>query len=126
MNLDAGSAAPMIAKSATITSIPTTDPVLVKTAQTTDDTDLLIPLKIAIFPNPLSEIATVSYFVSNAEFVQVEILNSEGTKIKTLVSEKQDKGQHFINFNRNNSKSGIYFCKLTVDGKSATTKFIIH
>lgn len=126
LNLDAGSAAAIISKSATITPTTTIDPIQVKTAQIADDTDLFIPLKISIFPNPVSEGTTVSYFVSKNAFVQVEILNSDGKKVNALVSEKQDKGQHFINFNRNKLNSGIYFCKLTVDGKSTTTKFIVQ
>jgi len=84
-----------------------------------------IPLKISIFPNPITEISTISYYVNSDNIVSLNILDINGRIIKALVSGKQVKGQYNININVNDLTSGTYFCQLICDNKKITQKLIV-
>ena len=76
-----------------------------------------IPLKI--FPNPYTQGTYIRYVLNGKSDVTVEVFNTLGEKIETLVNANQPGGEYKYRFSageRGNS-AGVYFVKLTVNGR---------
>ncbi len=79
-------------------------------------------------PNPFNPTTTISFSVAQtSSFVNVEIYNIKGQKIRTLVNNKLDKGNHSIVWDGKNESgkivsSGIFFYRLSVNGNSISVK----
>ena len=61
------------------------------------------------YPNPFNPITTISYQVLKASEVELTIYNLLGQKVATLVSEKQQAGQHQVKWDATGFPSGIYY-----------------
>ncbi len=85
------------------------------------------------YPNPFNPSTLISYSLpSKTEFsysVQLEVYNTLGQVIKTLVNKNQLSGTYQFQFSTGNLPSGIYFYRLTAAGKfssfSQTKKMIL-
>lgn len=92
--------------------------------------DLRAFLLQANYPNPFNGATTISYELHEAGFVQLEVHNSLGQKIRTLVSESQTGGWHRVIWNGRDehgidSPSGTYFAQLQAGGFSQTVKLLL-
>lgn len=86
--------------------------------------------QLSVFPNPASRNATINYYLATNENVEISIYNLKGSKITTLVNQKQEAGNHFVNWSIENktttgSLSGIYFCKLSTSSSSSVCQIVI-
>ena len=65
------------------------------------------------YPNPFNPVTTISYQVGainhSPVHVELSIYNILGQKVKTLVSEKQQPGQHQVQWDASGFASGIYY-----------------
>jgi len=77
------------------------------------------------YPNPFNPSTVIRYQLSVAGQVSLEVFNILGEKVRTLVDEKEDQGEHSINFNASNLPSGVYFYRLTAGRQSQTRKLIL-
>jgi len=66
------------------------------------------------YPNPFNARTTISFQVSEAGKVRLEIYNLAGQLMETVVDSHQEAGQKTITWDASNHSSGIYFCRLTV------------
>ena len=57
-----------------------------------------------------------SYLLPFDSHVELSIHNLLGEHISTLVNESQEIGKHIAQFQAEHLASGIYFCKINVDG----------
>jgi len=78
-----------------------------------------------IYPNPFNPQTTISYEISQAGNVKVDIYNIKGQKIETLVNEQQTAGDHKLIWNATHQASGVYFLRLQTTGYSETRKMIL-
>ena len=83
-----------------------------------------------IFPNPFRSETSVQYQLFSAEFVKLEIYNSLGRKITTLISEKQLPGMYSSVWDGKDSSgnevvSGVYLCRLQVSDRTETYGIIL-
>jgi len=69
------------------------------------------------YPNPFSNTTTISYTLPENGKVKVDVYNSVGMLVTTLVDEYQESGLQNVTFNEN-VKSGVYFYSITVQGES--------
>lgn len=76
-----------------------------------------------IFPNPSSAGTAVSYSLSNAADVTLEVYNAIGEKVATLVNERQNEGEHLYKFLP--TKAGVYFVKLGTEKGAEMKKLTI-
>ncbi|MBN1250868.1 MAG: T9SS type A sorting domain-containing protein [Bacteroidales bacterium] len=75
------------------------------------------------YPNPFTQNTTIEYFIEDSSHVKLELYDSQGKKLKTLVDENQTKGNHTIPFVLNN-KNGMYFYTLSINGKQIVNKML--
>ena len=77
------------------------------------------------YPNPFNPSTTISYTMPENGYVQVEIFNSLGQRVETLINKEMQAGVHKIIWNAQNSPSGIYFYKITVNKFSQMNKMVL-
>ena len=82
------------------------------------------------YPNPFNPVTTIRFVLPSAMDVKVEIYNSLGQRVTTLVDGKRHAGQHIINWSGIDSKgrpvsSGIYFLRLSTESYSKTLKMML-
>jgi len=68
------------------------------------------------YPNPFNPKTIIDYQLPIANYVNLAVYNALGHKVRTLVNEHQEAGEHFVNFNAADLASGVYFYKLVVSG----------
>ncbi|MCP4631728.1 MAG: T9SS type A sorting domain-containing protein [candidate division Zixibacteria bacterium] len=74
------------------------------------------------YPNPFNAATTISYDLTNDGNVSISIYNLAGQKMETLVQGHMQAGEHNIIWDASSYSSGVYFCKMTVEDKTITTK----
>lgn len=82
------------------------------------------------FPNPFNPVTTISYNLAADGNVQLQVYNTRGQMIKTLVSEHQTAGEHSISWlgnddNGHKAGSGIYFYRIKSGTFSDTRKMVL-
>lgn len=81
------------------------------------------------YPNPFNPETVIKFSVSESQRVSIEIFNVKGQKVKTLLNENMEKGQHRIVWNGRDDNgrqagSGMYFYRMRA-GKYTNTKKMI-
>ncbi|MFA5668305.1 MAG: T9SS type A sorting domain-containing protein [Balneolaceae bacterium] len=74
------------------------------------------------YPNPFNPTTVISYDVPKQAHITLDVFNSIGVKVSTLVSATKAAGMHSIHFSAQNLSSGMYFYRLQADGNVITTK----
>ncbi|HHE37436.1 MAG TPA: T9SS type A sorting domain-containing protein, partial [Candidatus Cloacimonetes bacterium] len=86
------------------------------------------------YPNPFSlkqdSITEIKFSLKQKGFVQINIYNAKGQKIKTLIKKEFEAGFFSTFWNGKNEKgknvqSGVYFYKLNIDGREVAKKMLI-
>lgn len=88
----------------------------------------IIPMEIALmpnYPNPFNPVTTIEFALPKAQKVKIEIYNTFGQKIETLVSQGYDAGIHKVQWNASQYASGIYFYKMETENFTKTNKLIL-
>ena len=80
--------------------------------------DQLITNTVAIYPNPFSNTTNIEYYLNETARVNLNVYNSVGQKVATLVSQQQTAGKQTVLFDGNNLPQGIYNLKMEVSNKS--------
>jgi hypothetical protein len=76
------------------------------------DKPAAVPIDYTLFqnhPNPYNPSTKISYTLPNQSRVRLQIYNSIGGVVRTLVDEVEDAGYYELNFNGSELSSGIYF-----------------
>ncbi len=67
---------------------------------------------------------------ASTSLVKIDVINVNGTSVVTLLEENMNSGTHTGSYNLNKSGAsllpGIYICRLQVDDKVITQKFIVR
>jgi hypothetical protein len=81
---------------------------------------------INVYPNPANESATLSYDLSSASVVSVDVFNALGQKVNNISLGNQAPGAYKQQLETSKLVKGIYFVRLNVNGTSTTTKLNIN
>lgn len=81
------------------------------------------------YPNPFNPTTVIRYRLPRRSFVDITIYNPLGQKIKSLVSENQEAGEHHVEWDAtddsgNRVSSGIFFYRVTTSEHSIMKKMI--
>ncbi|HMR41214.1 MAG TPA: YCF48-related protein [Ignavibacteria bacterium] len=77
------------------------------------------------YPNPFNPSTNLEFGISDLGFVSLKIYDALGNEIETLVNENLSPGSYQVKWNGQGLASGIYFYRLTADGKHIGTKRMI-
>ncbi|HSD63213.1 MAG TPA: FlgD immunoglobulin-like domain containing protein [Ignavibacteriaceae bacterium] len=82
------------------------------------------------YPNPFNPSTQISYQLPEPQMVTLEIYNSLGEKIRTLVNEKQSVGYHTIQWKGDNNSgnsvaSGMYLYRITAGKFTSVKKMLL-
>ncbi len=100
---------------------------------TVGNTDIIEVTQTALkgnFPNPFNPETTINFDVKDASKVRIEIYNTKGQLIRTLVDEFISKGQHHVVWNGkdnhgNSVASGIYHYRMQAGNYKATRRMML-
>jgi hypothetical protein len=78
-------------------------------------------------PNPFGESTEVKYNLAgnNSKHVEINLVNSAGQKIETLVSQTQNPGEYSLQYNAKQLAQGTYYLIASVSGYSTQLPVII-
>ncbi len=79
----------------------------------------------SVYPNPLSNSATIKYSISESSSVSINIYNALGTRLFTDINELQEKGEHQTFFNAGNYPSGVYYYTIQIGKTTECGKLIL-
>jgi len=77
------------------------------------------------FPNPFNPTTTIQFSIPELSFVKIEVFNTLGEKVTTLVSEELFAGNYKYEWIAENLPSGIYFYKMKADSYEQTKKLVL-
>ncbi|MHA7057790.1 starch-binding protein [Aquimarina sp. M1] len=79
---------------------------------------------IKVFPNPLTKNSIVQLNIREEKSdLRIELINIYGAS-QTIINKNVNRGAHQYNVGNKSLPSGIYFCKVTLNGKSTTRKVL--
>ena len=77
------------------------------------------------YPNPFNPGTTITYRLWRSGNVKLRIFNFLGREVATLVNEIQREGQYEVAFDASDLASGVYSCRLSLDGSIKTRKMTL-
>jgi len=92
-----------------------------------------IPIEYSLeqnYPNPFNPETNIKYSVSNPGIVSLKVYDSLGKLVRVLVDESKSTGRFEIKWNGKddsgkNVSSGIYFCKMNIQGINKSIKMVL-
>lgn len=87
----------------------------------------IIEYSVNVYPNPFVDNINISYSLKEEAKVNIEIFNSIGQKIETLVDNQLQNGNQIINYNvnKNSLAVGNYYIKILINENVITKKIIM-
>ena len=82
------------------------------------------------YPNPFNPVTNISFEISKAGNIQLDIYNSKGQKVRNLVNSDYQVGRHTVVWNGKddtgkNVSSGIYYYQMTASEGVSTRKMLL-
>jgi uncharacterized protein (DUF1501 family) len=77
------------------------------------------------YPNPASVATTISFFINNPSMVEINLLNTDGRKLKTLLNEPRGMGENQILVDLKEIPSGLYYYEIKAGLLNDTKKLLI-
>ena len=75
------------------------------------------------YPNPFNPFTTIKFSLQKSSVVSLDVFDIRGGKVKSIIENKRiNSGTYEYGFDGSNYSSGVYFYRLTVNGKSQITK----
>lgn len=80
----------------------------------------------SVFPNPFELFTTITYQLPQPSEVSISLCNLTGqTVLQPLIHEKQSAGNYRLMLDCSQLPQGIYYCSVTMDGKTFVKKLIL-
>jgi hypothetical protein len=89
---------------------------------------LLVPLSYAFgqaYPNPFNPTCQLEFQIPQRGFVEIELYNLLGQKVKNLISSELTAGPHRVTIDGAGLSSGTYICRIHSDNYIASQKIVL-
>jgi aldose sugar dehydrogenase len=80
--------------------------------------------KNMLYPNPSVSESTLTFYVSNSQFVSVRLFSTNGTLVKELTAQTFSEGKHSLLLESDKLQQGFYFIEIDKEGAKTHLKFI--
>lgn len=77
------------------------------------------------YPNPFNPVTNINFSIPQKSKVELNIYNTLGQKVTTLINEEKEVGSYKLTFDAANLPSGVYFYRITADSFNETKKLIL-
>jgi hypothetical protein len=77
------------------------------------------------YPNPFNPKTIINYELPVTSHVELSVYNVIGEKMVTLVSERQEAGQHQVEWNPENIPGGVYFYRISAGAFQDVRKMVL-
>lgn len=77
------------------------------------------------YPNPFNPVTKIKFSIPNEDIVTIEIFNTLGQKINTLLNRKIQSGFHEVEFNARDLASGVYFYRIEAGEFNDVKKMVL-
>ena len=78
------------------------------------------------YPNPFNSSTTITWQSMESGLTKLEITDVFGRKVKSLVNDFKQKGEHEVHFESGELSSGIYIFQLKLGNSIVTKKMLIE
>jgi hypothetical protein len=82
-------------------------------------------LKIQSYPNPFNSTTQIKFEVAEASNISLKLFNSLGEQVDTIINDYRLKGEYNVDYNADNLCSGVYFCVLSDELQSVSSKLLL-
>ena len=92
------------------------------------EVEILTPIQFLLeqnYPNPFNPSTTIEYSIPESGNVKLQVYNSLGEELVTLVNDYKEAGNYKINFNASDLSSGIYYYRLASNSFNEIKKMIL-
>ncbi len=77
------------------------------------------------YPNPFNATTAISYQIPEARHVSLQIYDTAGRLVTTLVDGWREAGEHQVTFDGSGLASGVYLCRLQADKQTTSGKMLL-
>lgn len=77
------------------------------------------------YPNPFNPLTSINFYLPKSSFVIMEVYNTLGQKVETLLKENINSGYHVVHFNALSLPSGIYYYKIQAGEYHSVKKMLL-
>ena len=88
------------------------------------DEKIEVAEKDVLYPNPSTDESTLSFYVSNEQFVSVRIFSSSGILVRELTAQHFSGGKHSLTLESEKLSQGFYHIEIKKGGSTSFLKFI--
>ncbi|MCB9248164.1 MAG: T9SS type A sorting domain-containing protein [Ignavibacteriales bacterium] len=81
-------------------------------------TSELLPNEVSLeqnYPNPFNPSTMINFSIPKSEFVNLNVYNSLGEVVETLMNKEMSPGKYSVNFDGANLSSGVYYYRLSAE-----------
>ncbi|MBN1351102.1 T9SS type A sorting domain-containing protein [candidate division KSB1 bacterium] len=78
------------------------------------------------YPNPFNPSTTITFNLSESNFVTMDVFNIIGQKVATLVNGNYTEGEYHVNWIATDVPSGVYFCVMRAGNTVQTRRLILE
>jgi hypothetical protein len=64
------------------------------------------------YPNPFNPSSTIKFSLPKNNLVRIDLYNTLGQRVKTILNKQMRAGQHEVEFKAQNLASGVYYYKI--------------
>ncbi len=81
---------------------------------------------LSVYPNPVEDVATIAFELTDSKKVELDIYDVVGRKVIGLANSNLPAGEQKFTFNKEDLSSGIYMVRLKVGNSIVTRKVVIN
>ena len=93
-----------------------------------ENTNAALPPECRLFqsyPNPFNPATNITFDLPNQSPVRISVYDLLGQELARLVDETQPAGRHTVQFDGTNLGSGLYICRMDINGQIFTNRMML-